>query len=304
MMSAIGKTPGPLGTDHSPMFTRFSSPIATPSDGLLPTIFSPPPATPSRWGLDAVGAQTYHDLLLQWPHDELLSELSTGRNTFVQARADLYQLAQAASVLELNHTHDGQQIHEAAERATRSLRYTREYTMEKKQLILTHIQPQDQPIFDAKACIKRYESASKTWHASLASGLRIAYGKAKTTERAKPPLPSQATGPERIRPAMRVCHHWHKLNQSQWGGSAPTSSGSVLLRRLRHVHDGALLWGTSTSPPPVGLSWAADDYTAWTEWALAAIPAINRFLISSGVAHTHGTFCTHPTGNETRLQVV
>ena len=65
MMSAIGKAPGPLGIDHSPMFTRFSSPIATPSDGLLPTIFSPPPATPSQWGLDAVGAQTYHGLLLQ-----------------------------------------------------------------------------------------------------------------------------------------------------------------------------------------------------------------------------------------------
>ena len=152
-MSAIGKTPGPLGTNHSPMFTRFSSPIATPSGGSLPTIFSPPPATPPRWGLGAVGAQTYHDLLLQWPHGELLSELSTGRNTFVQARADLYPLAQAASVLELNHTHDGQQIHEAAERATRSLRYTREYIMEQKQLILTHIQPQDQPVFDAKACI-------------------------------------------------------------------------------------------------------------------------------------------------------
>ena len=71
VMSAIGTTPGPLGTDHSPMFTRFSSPIATPSDGSLPTVFSPPPATPSRWGLDETGAQTYHDLLLQW------SELST-----------------------------------------------------------------------------------------------------------------------------------------------------------------------------------------------------------------------------------
>ena len=33
------------------------------------------------------------------------------------------------------------------------------------------------------------------------------------------------------------------------------------------------------------------------------IPAISRFLISSGVAHTHGTFCAHPIGNETRLQV-
>ena len=33
-----GKTPGPLGTDHSPMFVRFSTPIAHPSDGLLPML--------------------------------------------------------------------------------------------------------------------------------------------------------------------------------------------------------------------------------------------------------------------------
>ena len=140
--------------------------------------------------LGAMGAQTHHGLLLQWPHDELLSELSTGRSAFVQARADLYPLAQAASVLELNHTHDGQQIHEAAERATQSLRYTREYIMEQKQLILTHIQPKDQPVFDAQTCIRRYERASAAWHASLATGLRPAYGKAKMTKRAKPPLPS------------------------------------------------------------------------------------------------------------------
>ena len=188
------------------MFTRFSSPIATPSDGSLPTAFSPPPAAPPRWGLDATGgAQTYHGLLLRWSHDELLSELSVGRHTFVQARTDLYPLAQAAPALELNHTHDGQQIHEAAERATQSLRYTREYIMGGKRLILTHIQLKDPHVFfDAKTCIRRYESASAAWHASLASGLRNAYGKAKMTKRAKPPLPSQATGPERIRLAMRI----------------------------------------------------------------------------------------------------
>ena len=113
MKSAIGKTPGPLGTDHSPMFVRFSSPIAHPNDGSLPTVYSPPPAAPSRWGLDETGAQTYHDLLLRWSHDELLTELSTSRHTFVQARTGLFPLAQAASALELNHTHDGEQIHEA-----------------------------------------------------------------------------------------------------------------------------------------------------------------------------------------------
>ena len=221
----------------------------------------------------------------------------------MQARAHLYPLAQASSALELNHTHDGQQIHEAAERATQSLRYTREYIIEQKQLILTHIQLKDQPVFDAKTCIRRYERASAAWHASLAAGLRAAYGKAKMTKRPKPPLPSQATGPERIRLAMRICHQWHKLDQAQWGESTPTSSISVLLSRLQHVHDGALLWGTATSPPPVTLNWAANDRTIWTEWALATIPAINRFLISSGVAHIHGTFCAHPIGNETRLQV-
>ena len=220
----------------------------------------------------------------------------------MQARTELYPLAQAASVLELNHTHDGQQIHEAAERATQSLRYTREYIMEQKQLILTHIQSKDQPEFDAKTYIRRYERASAAWNTSLASGLRTAHGKAKITKRAKPPLPSQATGPERTRLAMRVCHHWHKLDQAQWGESTPTSSRIVLLRRLQHAHDGALLWGTATSPPPVAPNWAANDRTIWAKWVLATIPAISRFLISSGVAHTHGIFCTHPIGNETRLQ--
>ena len=212
----------------------------------------------------------------------------------MQARTNLYPLAQAASALELNHTHDGQQIHEAAERATQSLRCTREYIMEQKQLILTHIQSNDHPEFDAKTCIRRYERASEAWHASLASGLRAAYGKAKITKRAEPPLPSQATGPERIRLAMRLCHQWHKLNQAQLGESTPTSSRSVLLRRRHHVHDGALLWGTATSPPPVALNWAANNRIIWAGWALATIPAISRFLISSGVAHTHSTFVHIP----------
>ena len=254
VMSAIGKTPGPLGTDHSPMFTRFSSPVAHPNDGLLPTVYSPPPAAPSRWGLDETGAQTYHGLLLRWSHDELLTELSASRHTFSQARNDLFPLAQAASTLELNHTHGGQQIHEAAERATRSLRYTRECIMEQKRLILDHIQLNDQYLFDAKTCIAQYEQASAEWHASLASELRTAYGKAKAMKRSKPPLPSQATGPERIRLAMRICHHWHKLKQAQWGESTPPSSTSVLLRRLRHIHDGALLWGTPVPTPPVALT--------------------------------------------------
>ena len=102
---------------------------------------------------------------------------------------------------------------------------------------------------------------------------------------------------------MRICHHWHKLKQAKWGESTPPSSMRVLLRRLHHIHDGALLWGTPVPPPPVALAWTENDRTMWTEWAAAVIPAVDRFLISSGVAHTHGTFCTHPIGNETRLQL-
>ena len=51
-LSSIGKTPGPLGTDHSPVFARFRSPVATPCNGSLPTVFSPPPVAPTRWRLD------------------------------------------------------------------------------------------------------------------------------------------------------------------------------------------------------------------------------------------------------------
>ena len=51
-LSSIGSTPGPLGTDHSPVFARFCSPVATPCNGSLPTVFSPPPAAPTRWRLD------------------------------------------------------------------------------------------------------------------------------------------------------------------------------------------------------------------------------------------------------------
>ena len=63
--SSIGHTPGPLGADHSPVFARFRSPIATQSDGSLPIAFPPPRAAPARWGLDDKGAEAYHDLLLQ-----------------------------------------------------------------------------------------------------------------------------------------------------------------------------------------------------------------------------------------------
>ena len=71
ILSSIGKTPGPLGTDHSPVFAR-SLPLPPGGhplpacDGSLPKVFSPPPAVPSRWMLDERSSAAYQDLLLQW----------------------------------------------------------------------------------------------------------------------------------------------------------------------------------------------------------------------------------------------
>ena len=60
VMSAIGKTPGPLGTDHSPMFARFSSPIATPNDGSLPTL--PPHHRRYHHGGDSMRQEHKHTM--------------------------------------------------------------------------------------------------------------------------------------------------------------------------------------------------------------------------------------------------
>ena len=127
-LSSIGKTPGPLGTRDRPLTgvcsLSLSSTVATPCNGSLTTVFSPPPAAPARWRLDERGSTSYYDLLLQWSHHEHLSELSQGRAAFRQARTDVYPLAYAASVLELNHSHDEQQVRAAAARASLSSRYT------------------------------------------------------------------------------------------------------------------------------------------------------------------------------------
>ena len=137
--SSIGKTPGPLGIDHSPVFARFRSPVATPCDGSLPTVFFPPPAAPTRWGLDERGAGSYHDLLLQWSQHEHLSELSLGRATFQRARTDVYPLEYAASVLELNHSRDENQVRAAAARASLYPRYTVAHIAEQLEVIVAHI---------------------------------------------------------------------------------------------------------------------------------------------------------------------
>ena len=139
ILSSIGKPPGPLGADYSPVFARFRSPVATPCDGSLPKVFSPPPAVPSRWMLDERGSAAYHDLLLQWPHHEHLSELSRGRTAFQRARTDIYPLAYAASVLELNHSHDEHQVRAAAARASVSSRYTIAHIAEQLEVVVTHL---------------------------------------------------------------------------------------------------------------------------------------------------------------------
>ena len=139
VLSSIGKTPGPLGTDHSPVFARFRSPVATPCDGSLPTVFSPPPAAPSRWRLDERGSAAYHDLLLQWSHHEHLSELSRGRAAFQRTRTDVYPLAYAASVLELNYSHDEHQVRAAAARASISSRYTIAHMAEQLEVVVAHL---------------------------------------------------------------------------------------------------------------------------------------------------------------------
>ena len=104
-------------------------------------VFSPPPAAPTRWRLDEKGSTSYHDLLLQWSHHEHLTELSRGRATFQQARADIYPLAYASSVLELDHSHNEQQVRAAAERALLSSRYTAAHIAEQLGIILAHLRP-------------------------------------------------------------------------------------------------------------------------------------------------------------------
>ena len=142
-LSSIGKTPGPLGTDHSPVFARFCSPVANPCNGSLPAVFSPPPAAPTRWRLDERGSTSYHDLLLQWSHHEHLSELSRGRAAFRQARADIYLLAYAASALDLitltmntKSAPPRQGLHSSL-----SSRYTSTHIAEQLETIVAHLRP-------------------------------------------------------------------------------------------------------------------------------------------------------------------
>ena len=100
---------------------------------------------------------------------------------------------------------------------------------------------------------------------------------------------------------MRICHHWYKLENAQWGSAAPLAPRDALLRRLHHVRDASVTWGTVITPPEITPDWGTNNRSTWGAWALDVIPIIHRFLILSGVAHVKGTFCTHPIGNKTRL---
>ena len=144
---------------------------------------------------------------------------------------------------------------------------------------------------------------SVIWHASLASGLRTAYSRVKQLKRPAPPRPSQTTGPERTRLAVRICHHWYKLEHSQWGSATPLAPREILLRRLRHVRDASVTWGTANPPPEVTPGWDTNGRSTYNTWTRGVIPTIHRFLTLAGVTHVKGKFCTHPPGTKPASQL-
>ena len=113
----IGNTAGPLGTGHSPIFTAFRAPLASPNDGSLPFVFSPPPATPTKWRLDSHKSAEYHGLLVHHRDHPKLHDLANQRAIFVRARTELYPLAYAATILDLRRKHTTPDIHDAVTRA-------------------------------------------------------------------------------------------------------------------------------------------------------------------------------------------
>ena len=173
---SIGNTAGPLGTDHSPIFTTFRAPLASPNDGSLPLVFSPPPAMPTRWRLDAHKSNEYHDLLVHYRDHPQLHDLANQRSIFTRARTALYPLAYAATILDLRHKHTTSDIHDAVDRAYNEPRYDRAHVHVQRDTILSHLTTTGIEEFDAADFIKKYETASTTWHTSLAEGLRTAYG--------------------------------------------------------------------------------------------------------------------------------
>ena len=140
--------------------------------------------------------------------------------------------------------------------------------------------------FDAADIIKQYESASTVWHTSLAEGLRTAYGMVNQSTRLAKPLPSQSSNPTRVRLAMSMCHHWHRLASLSWSSPQPKHRHT----RLHRIRRDAALWRTTPVTPPQPNSAQHENEHNWEVWALSVIPALNRFMIIAGVTHVNGPF--------------
>ena len=294
---SIGNTAGPLGTDHSPIFATFRAPLASPNDGSLPLVFSPPPATPTKWKLDSHKSAEYHDLLIHHRDHPKLHDLANQRAIFVRARNELHPLAYAATILDLRRKHTTSDIHDAVTRAYDEPRYDHAHINIQRDTILSHITTTGKDEFDAADFIKQYEKASTIWHTSLAEGLRTAYGMVNQPKHRDKPLPSKSNDPERVRLAMSICHHWHRLTSISWSSPQPAS----LHRRIRRIRQDAIQWGTTPIPPAQPNPTQHESKRTWETWALSVIPALHRLMISSGVAHVNGIFCTHPIDDNTRL---
>ena len=117
------------------------------------------------------------------------------------------------------------------------------------------------------------------------------------TTRPNKPLPSQSNNATRVRLAMSICHHWHRLTSLSWSSPQPTE----LHTRLRRIRHDATQWGTTPPPPSQPNPTQHENKRIWETWALSVIPALNRFMITAGVAHVNATFCTHPIDDNTRL---
>ena len=96
---------------------------------------------------------------------------------------------------------------------------------------------------------------------------------------------------------MSICHHWHRLASLSW--SSPQSTN--IHTRLRRIRQDAVQWGTTPIPPAQPNPIQHENKHTWETWALSVIPALNRLMISAGVAHVNGIFCTHPIDDNTRL---
>ena len=275
---SIGNTPGPLGTDHSPIVTNFRAPLASPNDGSLPIVFSPPPATPTKWRLDAHKSSEYHGLLVHYQDHPQLHNLANQGAIFVRARTELYPLAYAATILNLRRRHTTSDIHDAVACAYDEPRYIHAHINEQRGTILSHITTTGKDEFDAADFIKRHESASTTWHTSLAEGLRTAYGMVNQPKRPNKPLPSQSSKPTRVRLAISICRHWHRLTSLSWSAPQQTSFHT----RLHCMRRDATQWGTTPVPPPQPSPTQHENRHTWETWALIAIPTLNRFMITSG----------------------